>query len=131
MLFGTLDSQERLPRQEGRRAASRGDVNWVEEVDCVTLICENRRLVVLAFWNQLRIAHRSPLTADQSLPRKGSVVPSLLDLRQLQFSLNRGFWLILTRFIAEDNLVSSLDFGRGWLKECCTFKVAELGKSAS
>ena len=67
MLLDSLGIEERLPSQEGQRAASRRVVNWVEEVDCVKLVCEGRRLVVLAFWNQLRIAHRSPL-------REGSVV---------------------------------------------------------
>ena len=62
MLFDSLDIEERLPSKEGQRAASWQFVNWVEEVDCVTHICEDIRLVVLAFWYQLGIAHRSSLT---------------------------------------------------------------------
>ena len=54
MLFDLLDVEERLPSQEGRRAASRRVVNWVVEG-------EDRMLVVLAFSNQRRIGHRSPL----------------------------------------------------------------------
>ena len=61
MFFDSLDIEEWLPRQERRRAASPRVVNWVEEVNCVTLICEDRRLVVLLFWNQLGIAPGSRL----------------------------------------------------------------------
>ena len=102
MLFHSLGIEERLPSQEGQRAASRRVVNWVEEVDCVKLVCEGRRLVVLAFWNQLRIAHRSPL-------REGNVVRYTrcwIDA-SYQFSLNQGFWSIPVCSSAEDNLVLS------------------------
>ena len=99
-----LDIKERLPSQEGRKAATRRVVNWVEEVDCVKLVCEDRRLVVLAFWNQLRIAHHSPL-------REGSVVRYRrywIDA-SYQFSLNQGLWSITVCSIAEDILILSLD----------------------
>ena len=46
--------------------ASRRVVNWVEEVDCVTLIREDRRVVVLAFWNQPKIAHHGWIDASCS-----------------------------------------------------------------
>ena len=44
MLFDSLDIKERLPSQEKQRAASRRVVNWVEEVDCVTRICDKRKV---------------------------------------------------------------------------------------
>ena len=65
VLFDTLDIEERLSSQEGQRAESQGVVISVEEVDCVKFICEDKKLVVLAFWNQQRIAHRSSITAHR------------------------------------------------------------------
>ena len=43
MLFDSLGIEERLPSQEGRRAASRQVVNWIEEVDCVTLVLRRQK----------------------------------------------------------------------------------------
>ena len=114
MLFDSLSIEERLPSQEGRRAASRRVVNWIEEVDCVTLVLRRQKFGCPRVLEPAK--NRSPLIAHHSPLREESVVryPRCWIDASYQLSLNQGLWSIPVCSIAEDNLVLSLDFVGLW-----------------
>ena len=109
MLFVSLDVEEQLPSQEGRRAASPRVVNRVEEVDYVTHIREDRRLVVFTFWSQLRIAHRSLLRGWKRSTLVVGLTPAAV-LTQSKILVDSCSF-----HCQRQCLVLSSDFGRVWL----------------
>ena len=104
--------------QEERKAVSRRVANWVEKVDCVTLICEDRRLAALAFWNQLRNAHCSSLPSHCYVKETWTLVVGLTPatvLTQSRTLVESSPFYCRRQFGSQ--FVLCWTFNRAWLKE--------------